>query len=162
MGLDGCAFDEDDDALRELRLMKALHAGWGFDDGLDPARALHAACVTGRSAIGAPAGGVLAEGAPADLLVLDLDALDRDGLLPPDPRHLLFARATRAHIAALVVAGREVVRDGRLTGLDATALESDLRAAYRAALPGTAPMQAAWPAIEPALAAHYRGCLGCC
>jgi cytosine/adenosine deaminase-related metal-dependent hydrolase len=105
---------------------------------------------------------VLAEGSPADLLALDLDRLDRDGLLPPDPRHLLFARATRAHIAALIVAGRECVRDGALTGADAAGIEQALRAAYRAALPGTAPMQAAWPAIEPALAAHYRGCLGCC
>jgi cytosine/adenosine deaminase-related metal-dependent hydrolase len=159
MGLDGCAFDEDDDALRELRLFKALHAGWGFDEVLDPARALQAACVTGREAIGAPPGGMLAEGTPADLLVLDLDTLDRDGLVPPDPRHLLFARATRAHIAALIVAGRETVRDGVLAGADAARMEAQLREAYRAA---TAAMRAAWPAIEPALAAHYRNCLGCC
>ena len=31
MGLDGMAFDEDDDALREMRLAYALHRGWGFD-----------------------------------------------------------------------------------------------------------------------------------
>jgi cytosine/adenosine deaminase-related metal-dependent hydrolase len=105
---------------------------------------------------------VIAEGAPADLLALDLDRLDRDGLLPPNPRHLLFARATRGHIAALIVAGRECVRDGALTGADATGIEQAPRAAYRAALPDTCAMQAARPAIEPALAAHYRGCLGCC
>ena len=31
MGIDGQAFDEDADALREIRLLWSLHAGWGFD-----------------------------------------------------------------------------------------------------------------------------------
>ena len=30
MGLDGMAFNEDDDALHEMRLGYALHRGWGF------------------------------------------------------------------------------------------------------------------------------------
>ena len=162
MGVDGCAFDEDDDALRELRLFKALHAGWGFDEILTPTRALHAACVTGRGALGAPAGGVLEPGAPADLLALDLDALDRDAIMPVDPRELLFARAAAPHLSTLIVAGREVVADGRLTGLDAAEIHDRLRAAYREALPATEAFRAAWPAIEPAVAAHYRDALGCC
>ena len=36
MGLDGKAFDEDDDALREMRLSHLLHAGTGFQ--LTPSR----------------------------------------------------------------------------------------------------------------------------
>ena len=31
MGLDGLAFDEDEDALREMRLAYAVHKAFGFD-----------------------------------------------------------------------------------------------------------------------------------
>ena len=31
MGLDGTGFDEDDDALREMRVAYMLHRGWGFE-----------------------------------------------------------------------------------------------------------------------------------
>jgi hypothetical protein len=40
LGLDGCAFDEDDDALRELRLFRLLNAGIAFDEQITPADAL--------------------------------------------------------------------------------------------------------------------------
>jgi cytosine/adenosine deaminase-related metal-dependent hydrolase len=162
MGLDGCAFDEDDDALREIRLLRALHGGTGFDPVLTPVAALRAACATGRPALGLPSGGVLEVGAPADVLLLDLAALDRDGLLPVDPRALLMTRARRDHIKALRVGGRLVVQDGRLTGFDGEAAQEALRAAYRAALPGTERFRAAWPALKPAMAAWYRDRLGCC
>lgn len=163
MGIDGCALDEDDDALRELRLMRALHAGPGFDGPMTLQAALTAACATGRAALGlADGGGQLAPGAPADILVLDLAALDRDRLVPVDPRALLMTRARREHVRGLWVAGRPVVADGRLTGLDQPAAEEALRAAYRAALPATAAFRDGWPALRPALAGWYRERLGCC
>jgi len=40
-------------------------------------------------------------GAPADILVLDLDALDRDRVMPVEPIDLVFARATATHVAGL-------------------------------------------------------------
>lgn len=162
MGLDGCAFDEDDDALRELRLMKALHAGTGFDDVLSPQRALSAACGTGRQVLGLEAGGVLAPGMPADILLLDETALDRDALLPIDPRVLLFARGRKEAIRALWVAGRPVMQEGRPTGLDAEAAEEALRAAFRAAMPATDAHRAAWPVTRQAVARWYRDRVGCC
>ncbi len=85
LGLDGQAFDEDDDALRELRLLWSLHGGWGFDGEVSPRQALAMALETGRAAIGAPEGGRIAVGAPADLLVLDRAALDEDALAEVDP-----------------------------------------------------------------------------
>lgn len=162
MGIDGCAFDEDDDALREMRLLHHLHAGLGFEEVLSPSRALEAACAGGRVAIGAPDGGVLTEGAPADILLLDLDALDRDALMPVDPTSLLATRAHAGHIAELIVAGRSVAKDGRLARVDLDGVEAELRARYRAALPGTRAFAAAWPRLEPRLAAFYRDRLGCC
>ena len=159
MGLDGCALDEDDDGLRELRLFHLL----GHAPGLEPetvsqSSALRSACRTGRAGLGLGDGGVIAEGMPADFLLLDLDALDRDGLLPVDPRDLLFARATAAHISEVWSRGRCICRNGEVLGLDLPATEDRLRAAYRDALPGTAPLRQAWPRIETAIGAHYKGC----
>jgi cytosine/adenosine deaminase-related metal-dependent hydrolase len=159
MGLDGCAFDEDDDGLRELRLFHLLNHAPGFrDDAMTPARALRAACRTGRAGLGLGEGGIIAEGMPADLIVLDLDRLDRDAVMPVDPRDLLFARATSAHIAEVWAGGRRVLADGTVTGVDLPALEAALRDEYRAARPGTEALRAAWPAIEAGIAAHYKGC----
>jgi len=159
MGLDGCAFDEDDDGLRELRLFHLINHAPGFrDDAMTPARALRAACRTGRAALGLGDGGVLAPGMPADLLLLDLGLLDRDAVMPVDPRDLLFARATSAHIAEIWAAGRRVLAEGAATGVDLPALEETLRRDYRAALPATQALRAAWPAISDEIADHYRGC----
>ncbi|MAC79956.1 MAG: cytosine deaminase [Rhodobacteraceae bacterium] len=159
MGLDGCALDEDDDGLRELRLFHLLNHARGFGaGGMTPTRALTAACRTGRAALGLGAGGILAEGMAADLMLLDLAALDRDAVMAVDPRAYLFTRAARSHIAAIYLGGCRVLDQGRPTGVDVDALQTDLRAALRRALPGRADLIAAWPDIEPHIAAHYGGC----
>ena len=80
MGVDGQAFDEDDDALREVRLLWALHGGWGFDGQGGPQRTLAMALENGRAALDAPAGGQLEPGMAADLLLVDRAALDEDAL----------------------------------------------------------------------------------
>ncbi len=162
LGLDGCTFDEDDDALREMRLLTGLHAGTGFDVVLRPQQALWAACGAGRKVLGLEAGGVLAPGMPADIVLLDDAALDRDGLMATDPRTLVFARARKEALLTLMVSGRTVMEAGRLTGVDPDAAEEELRAAFRAALPTTAAQRAAWPATCGAIAAWYRDCLGYC
>jgi hypothetical protein len=94
--------------------------------------------------------------------VLDLDALDRDAVMAVEPIDLVFARATAAHVASLIVAGDEIVRDGQLTRVDLEAAEAELRRQYRANAPSRAPFLAAWNALEPATAQHYRSGVGCC
>ncbi len=158
LGVDASAFDEDDDILREARLGHFLHAGWGFDTGVTRQDWLAAIVANGRRANGAPGSGALEIGEPADALVLDLDRLDRDAVMAVEPIDLLFARATAAHIDALYVGGREIVADGRLTGVDLAAVERELRAQYRERLPARAGFLAAWAPIAEAVAAHY----GCC
>lgn len=160
MGLDGCAFDEDDDALRELRLFHLLNHAPGFEDdrGLTRQAALHAACVVGRAGLGLGAGGVLAEGMPADILLLDLQTLDRDAVMPVDPREYLFARAAQTHIVEAYAKGRKVLTNGTVLGVDLPALESQLRAAYREGLPEKAQIIAHWPKIEAAIGTFYKGC----
>lgn len=160
MGLDGCALDEDDDGLRELRLFHLLgrRPGYSANEHMTHAAALRAACVTGRAALGLQDGGVLEVGMPADLLILDLDALERDTLVPVPAEDLLFARATTAHVVEVWASGRQVVRKGHVLGCDLDAAETSLRAAYRAGLPATEPLRAIWPQIERAIGKHYQGC----
>lgn len=101
-------------------------------------------------------------GEPADILVLDLNRLDRDAVMPVAPVDLVFARAAMAHVEKLIVAGREILSDGRLTGVDLEAAEAALREAYRRAMPSRAPFLSAWSALETGVAQFYRGRLGCC
>lgn len=162
MGVDGQAFDEDDDALREVRLLWALHGGWGFDGEGGPQRMLGLALENGRAALNAPPGGRLEPGMAADLLLVDRAALDEDALTDVDPLDLLFARASRSQIRELIVAGRSIVRDGKVLGVDLDAVHRALRAHYRAGLKERAGLQAALPALERAIAGHYAVRLGCC
>ena len=160
MGLDGCALDEDDDGLRELRLFHLLgrRPGYSGNQGITHLAALRAACRTGRAALGLQDGGVLDVGMPADLLILDLDGLDRDTLLPVPARDLFFARATAAHVIDVWASGRQVVHKGHVLGIDLDAAEASLRAAYRAGLSTTEPLRAVWQQIEKAIGEHYQGC----
>lgn len=162
MGIDGQAFDEDDDALRELRLLWSLHGGWGFEREMEPSGILRMAAENGREAVGAPPGGALQPGAAADLLVVDRAALDDDALMEVDPLDLLFARANRSHLRELIVAGRTVVSRGRVLGVDLDAAHAELRAAYRAGMGERADFAGALPALEQGLRRHYLERLGCC
>src|SRR5437879_5432682 len=76
--------------------------------------------------------GVIALGAPADIVVLDYDQLSYDvvdGMI--DPLELVLTRATARHVKSLYVAGREIVRDGRVLGVDLPAIEREVIAQAR-------------------------------
>ncbi|WP_158816370.1 amidohydrolase family protein [Methylocapsa sp. S129] len=162
LGVDASALDEDDDILREMRLGHFLHGGWGFENVIERGPWLETIVAHGRFANGAPGAGALKIGEPADILVLDLDRLDRDGIMPVAPVDLVFARASMAHVARLIVAAREIVRDGRLTGPDLDAAHAALRESYRRAMPSRQPFLNAWTSLEAGAAQFYRGQLGCC
>ena len=128
IGQDGVGLDDDDDALREVRLGHFLHQGLGLDERLDAATLLHAACDTGRRAItGIQEPAALEPGCLADVLVIDRAALSRDVIAEHlDDLPLVLARASARHIRSLYVAGREVVSGGRLTGVDLPDLEGQM------------------------------------
>jgi len=101
-------------------------------------------------------GGALAPGEPADILVLDWDAVDTERLRDDlDPCDLLFARTTMRHIHELIVRGRSVVREGEVLGIDYSAMRDDLLARLRAAMGQTGPLAAALLELERAVASHY-------
>ena len=138
LGLDGMAFDDDEDMLRELRLFHALHAPIGLDGaGIDIGGVWRAATTNGRRVIdGGEDAGTIEAGSDADILVLDWHRLARDAAVElAPPLDLLMTRARCDHVHALYVAGRPVVVDGRLTGVDFDAAVEELTAASAGAGP---------------------------
>ena len=119
-GLDGCAHDDDQDYFRDLRLAWRLHNGTGLEPTLSPARLFDAACGHGFRCIdGSDDYGAVAPGARADLVVLDYAAMCEDFLTPEqDEVDIVLTRATSRQVRDLLVAGRRVVGDGVLIGLD--------------------------------------------
>ena len=120
MGLDGSAFDEDDDALRELRLAYHLHKGWGYEVAVSPAQGYARAARHGRQAVsGITDSGTIAAGEVADLLLLDGHALMDDRLFDDVPvLDFVLGRASAAHVRQVMVGGKTIVDNGMATGID--------------------------------------------
>ena len=158
LGLDGSTLDEDDDALREMRIAHLLHAGNGFRVDVDRATMLQLAFVNGRrSVLNTDDGGTIAASQPADVLVLDWSAVDDDRLRPDlDPCDLLFARTTARHIREVIVAGRSIVRDGRVTGIDFPAMRAELMERLRSGLRQSAGLAGALGELERAIMTHFE------
>jgi cytosine/adenosine deaminase-related metal-dependent hydrolase len=161
VGVDGLALDEDDDVLREMRLVQMMHGGLGFKRTWTPAEFLAVAIANGRKATGAPGTGAVVEGAPADFVTVDLDRLDRDQILPVDPIDLLFARGNASFLRDVVVDGRLVVREGRCIGVDLAAIETELRGIYRASAARLSGFQRAWPQLSTPLQDWFETRLAC-
>ena len=163
MGLDGLSFDEDEDALREMRMGYIQHKGLGFETRMTREQLLGFASTHGRFAItGDHNGGRIELGAPGDVLVLDWERLSADLVEPDVPAiDLLLGRARREHIKDVFVAGRRIVADGKVTGIDLTALEQELLARLHAARETTADVRAAMPELRAAIRAHYDGPFYC-
>ena len=115
LGIDGSALDDDDDALRELRLGHLLHVGKGFEVAVSRESYLRAAFANGRfSVTNAHDGGAIRAGEPADILLLDWAAIDDDRIARDiDALELVLTRATARHIRELIVGGTHD-REGRV------------------------------------------------
>jgi cytosine/adenosine deaminase-related metal-dependent hydrolase len=164
LGLDGSTLDEDDDALREMRLAHFLHQGWAFTTDVSRSAMLRMAFQNGRlSVTNTDDGGALAPGMPADILVLDWDAVDHERVRPDlDPQDMLFARSTMRHIHELIVAGRPVVRDGQVLNVDYPMMRDEMLARLRADMGQNAGLASAIGELERAIAAHYMSQPPCC
>ena len=151
VGVDGLALDEDDDVLREMRLVQMMHGGLGFRRTWSSSEFLALAIANGRKATGAPGTGALVSGAPADFVTIDLDRLDRDQIMPVDAIDLLFARGNASLLRDVVVDGRLIVSDGRCTGVDLPDIEKELRGIYRVNAGKLSGLQRAWPPLSASL-----------
>ena len=157
-GMDGMSLDDDEDALRELRLTHLLHAGTGLDEGLTPSEALHRATAVGHAVVdGSTEHGVVGPGAPADLVVVDGEALAgdvADGAC--DEIALIVARASARHVRRVLVAGRVIVDDGRAVGVDEAAVADEVASICRASAAEIAEALPTVRAHQDGLAAFYR------
>jgi cytosine/adenosine deaminase-related metal-dependent hydrolase len=128
MGLDSSALDLDDDPWREIRLQRVIHGGTGIAGGLSLKALATAAFVHGHRVVGSTAThGRIAAGASADLVVLDWSRIGADAVDDvTDEVELLLGRAGERHVRDVWIAGRHVVEDGRVTGVDLPALEAEL------------------------------------
>jgi cytosine/adenosine deaminase-related metal-dependent hydrolase len=161
MGLDGMAFDDDEDALREIRLLWQHHRGFAGEEGLSADRLFRAVLVDGRrSIVGEDGGGRIAAGAPADVAILDLAAMSTDVLEGASPPlDVLLTRMTKAYLRGLIVAGRAIVADGRCITVDRAALEAELLDQARAGWSRNPPDLAALGRLQGALRRYYAcGC----
>jgi len=160
MGLDGLTLDEDDDALRELRLLHHLHKGWGYETRLSHGDAWRLASAEGRHAIsGIETESALRAGARADMLVLDGHALMDDRLFDDVPvLDYVLARATAGHIHQVVVEGRTLVQAGRVLGVDYPAMMSQLMADLRSRPGNTEDWRAAVQCLDGEMARRHGGC----
>ena len=114
--------------------------------------------VTGRRSVtNRDEGGALASGSPADILLLDWDTLAADRLLPElDPCDLLFARSTARHIKELIVAGKTIVGDGHVMGIDLHAMNADLHARLRHGIAQNSALAGALPELERVVRNHFE------
>ncbi len=69
---------------------------------------------------------------------------------------------TGAFFLWLIVAGRTIVRDGRILGLDIEAAHREMRDQFRTGITDRAGFRAALPPLENASAQHYASRIGCC
>jgi cytosine/adenosine deaminase-related metal-dependent hydrolase len=138
IGLDGLTLEDEDDVLREMRLAFLLNAGTQLDPNLDIADILDAAAVVGREVLDGTSMAAMRAGADADVLLIDRDRLVPDLIADAgDDLDIAMLRATRRHVSHLVVAGREIVRDGEVLGTDLAAAERELLAMARALAPNS-------------------------
>jgi cytosine/adenosine deaminase-related metal-dependent hydrolase len=134
MGLDGMALDDDEDALRELRLLWHNQKSSGLTNGITRAQLCEAVFVAGRRTITTAVGGMIEPGMAADLLVLDYARMAAD-VLPgaADEFDAVVARGRKEHVRQLIVDGRIIVENGVVRSINLEAMEADLIARASAA-----------------------------
>ena len=137
IALDSFSFDDDDDAFRELRLTHWVHSPSYAEHPLTEAKLFEAALTTGfRIATNVDGYGTVKPGAPADLVLLDYDAMAYDAIEgAADELDIFLTRASNRYVERVYVAGREIVRDGKVLGIDMAAAEQELLAQARAGRP---------------------------
>jgi cytosine/adenosine deaminase-related metal-dependent hydrolase len=108
-------------------------------------------------------GGLIRAGAAADMLLLDWAALDNDGLREDlEPINILFSRATARQIRELIVAGRSIVKDGRVAGIDLPVIRREVLSQMRSGIARNATLVSALSALDSAIARHYLLDSPCC
>lgn len=111
LGLDGCAYDDDQDYLREIRTAFYNMSGTGVDGCISPYTTLKMATSKGSMiADGRLSEGVIREGAKADFVMISLEQLTRPYADESvDMADLLIHRGCRACVEKVFVGGTMII-----------------------------------------------------
>ncbi|SCB12264.1 amidohydrolase family protein [Rhizobium multihospitium] len=153
IGLDGTGLDDDQDLWREMRLLYLLHGGRSLTRQLTAENIFDGAIQVGCQVVNARDA--------EDFAIIDYKALIADALFDDlDEAEVLLTRMSARYACGLVVAGREVMRKGELTGVDFDAALAELLAQARADLPRLVKQRPLVNALSEATRAYYAGCPG--
>ncbi|MGY5806036.1 amidohydrolase family protein [Rhizobium sp. LEGMi12c] len=148
IGLDGTGLDDDQDLWREMRLLYLLHGGRSLTRQLTARNVFDAAIRVGGHVINARSA--------EDYTIIDYQGLTADSLF--DDIHeaeVLLTRMSARYARGLIVAGREVMREGDLTGIDFDAALSELLAQARADRPRLEKQRPLANALSQATRTYY-------
>lgn len=141
IGLDGMSLEDDDDILRETRLMRGLMQtaqpgilGPG-DSRISTPLCFNALMRTGRESITGPDnGGLLEAGRPTDMVIVNTNRVlpyeIPDAILP----ELLLTRLTRHDVRTLIVNGKTIVDNGKCQTIPLGDMEKELHDIVQRAL----------------------------
>ncbi|WP_113177636.1 amidohydrolase family protein [Rhizobium sp. AN80A] len=148
IGLDGTGLDDDQDLWREMRLLYLLQGGRNLTRRLTAQDIFDAAIRVGGQVINA--------NEADDFTIIDYQALIAEALFYDlDEAEVLLTRMSAKYARGLIVAGREVMRQGELTGIDFDAASSELGAQARADLPRLEKQRPLVRALSEATRAYY-------
>ncbi len=134
LGLDEAGINDDRDILQEMRVALRVHRVPGMDDDVPTSAQVFRMATEDGAATTPFAGelGVLAVGAAADLALLPWRHIAHPYLEAGTPvLDAVVHRARAASIDTVVVAGEVVLRDGRVTRVDKSAVLDELAASLR-------------------------------
>ncbi|NEQ51412.1 MAG: amidohydrolase family protein [Leptolyngbya sp. SIO3F4] len=156
-GLDGMSLNDNEDSFEELRLNYHIHSKPGIESGLAPTDMF----VSHRNGVTAvtnnPNGGLLKPGEPADIVVLDYGAMTQD--MVPDVcsvAETVLMRGANRYVKSLWVAGRQVVDNGQVLGVDEAALQAEVQALLRSQANHVYSLQPLVSEYQQALRQFYR------
>jgi len=118
LGTDGAASNNDLDMLGEMRTAALLAKGTSGNSSVLPAhKALEMATINGAKALGIDhITGSLTKGKAADVIAIDLDAIESQPLYDPIS-HIVYA-ANRNQVSDVWVAGKQLLKDRVLTSIE--------------------------------------------
>jgi 5-methylthioadenosine/S-adenosylhomocysteine deaminase len=128
LGTDGMSSNDGNDMFATLKIAGLLHKLWEIDyeEWLGAREAWAMATAGGAVAAGDADGlGRIEAGRRADLVLLDLDTIPFTPL--NEPLHQTVFGSTTLAVDSTMVGGRWVVRGGKVTGIDETAILAEAR-----------------------------------
>jgi len=148
IGIDDKSINDDDDPFMEMRLIHKLHrvAGFDLEKTLPPTawQVLRIGTVNGARVTGFEGRlGALKPGMLADAILVDPTAIAEAPWASPeiDWPELLIHRAKGTDVRTVMVGGKIVAQDGKLTGYDEEALYREVREVLSKGIPDSVKAQ---------------------